>query len=91
MRELQLGVHHEVEATERLVGLIDAMNEVQQRQREVDEERVEQVLGDGIDAAHVDLLAACPAQKHIRDHYDGNARDHCRGRHAEEVPSVSRF
>ncbi len=54
MREVQLGVHHEVEAAERFIRFVDAMDEVEQLQRKVDEECVEQVLRNRVHTAHVD-------------------------------------
>src|ERR1019366_9403460 len=41
VREVELGVHHEVEAAERFVRLIDAVNEVQHLKREVNPEGIE--------------------------------------------------
>ena len=51
-------VHHEVEALERFVSFIDAVQQVQHFKREVDDKGVEQIARDGIDAGHVDLHAA---------------------------------
>jgi len=39
----ELGVHEEVEAAEGLVGLVDAVNQVEHLQAEVDDENVEEV------------------------------------------------
>ena len=55
--EEELGVHHEIQAAERFVGLVDAVNQVEHLQAEVDDEGVEEVHRDGVDAAHVDRLA----------------------------------
>jgi hypothetical protein len=41
---------HEVEALERLVGLVDAVDEVEHLEREVDDEGVEEVARDGVEA-----------------------------------------
>src|ERR1039458_1992450 len=47
LREVELGVDHEVEAAEGLVGLVDAVNQVQHLQAEIDDEDIEHVHGDG--------------------------------------------
>ena len=56
--KIQLGVHHEVQAAERFIGLVDAVNQVQHLQAEIDDEDIEQVHRDRVHAAHVDLLLA---------------------------------
>ena len=53
LRTVQLGVDHEIQAAERLVGFVDAVDQVQHFQGEIDEERVEQILRHGVQAAHV--------------------------------------
>jgi hypothetical protein len=55
-------VHHEIEAAKGFVGLVDAVNEVEHFQAEVDDEDVEQVAGDGVHAAHIDCLFAVPVE-----------------------------
>ena len=80
---------------QRLVGLVEPVDEVQHFQREVDDERVEQVLGDGVDAEHVDLLAAHLRGDHV-DQHDGRDARHDRGekehdRHQRSGPPRIRF
>src|SRR5208283_3936338 len=76
MRKIELRVHHEVEAAEGFVGLIDAMDKIEHLQAEVDDEGVEQILGDRINASHVDGFAAKPAHEHVKQHDNRYARDH---------------
>ena len=58
LREVEPGVHHEIEAAERFVRLVDAVDQVEHLQAEVDDEDVEQVHRDGVHAAHVDRACA---------------------------------
>ena len=63
VRHVELRVNHEIEAAERLVGLVDAMDQVEHLQAEIDDEDVEQVLRDRVHAAHVDRLFARPTSR----------------------------
>ena len=54
---------------ERFVGLVDAVDQVQHLQREIDDERVEQVLRDRVDAVHVDRLLRHLHHRHVEQHH----------------------
>ena len=60
-------MHHEIQAAEGFVGFVDALQQVQHLQAEVDDEDVEKILRDGVEAADIDLacraggLRACKA------------------------------
>ena len=75
MRQVEPRLHHEVEGVERLVGLVDAVDEVERLQREVDDEGVEEVARDRVDALHVDLHAAQPGDGHVEQHHRGDPGD----------------
>ena len=76
LREVELGVHHEVEAAEGFIGLVDAMDEVEHFQAEVDDEDVEEIHCDGVDAGHVDGQLAQLGGGHVEQHDGGDAGDH---------------
>src|ERR1017187_1758608 len=76
LREIELGVDHEVEAAEALVGLVDAMDEVEHFETEVDDEDVEEVHRGSVDAGHVDGELAPLGGDHVEQHDGGNTGDH---------------
>jgi len=57
------GVNHEVQAAERLVSLVDAVDQVQHFQAEVNNEDVEKIHRDGVYAVYVDHLLAQLGQR----------------------------
>ena len=69
-------MHHEIETAKGFIRLIDAVNEVEHFQAEVDDEGVEQVAGDGVHATHINCLFAVPGGEHIEQQDHGNARHH---------------
>src|ERR1039458_8704250 len=71
--DVELGVDQEVQAAERFVGLVDAVDQVQHLQAEVDDEDVEQVHRDGVHAVYVDLLLAQLRDRHVEQHHRGNS------------------
>lgn len=76
LREKELGVNHEVQAAERFVCFVDAMDQVQHFQAEIEDERIEEIHCDGVYAAHVDDFAAQFGYCHVQHHDAGNARNH---------------
>ncbi len=60
------------------VGFIDSLQQVEHLQAEVDDEGVEQVTCDRVEATHIDPLPAHPRRKHIKQHHRGDARNHGR-------------
>src|ERR1051326_4741006 len=76
LRGPETSVHHEIEAAERFVGFVDALDEVEHLEAEIDDECVEQILRDGVEAANVDWLSAQAVGKHVEQHHGGDARDH---------------
>ena len=50
-------VDHEVQGSEGFVSFVDTMDQVEHLQREIDDEGVEQIFCDGVQAAHVDGAA----------------------------------
>ena len=71
-------MNQKVQTAERFVRLIDAVNQVQHLQAEVNNEDIEQVHCNSIDATHVDDLFTQPGQRHIEQHDPGNPRYHGR-------------
>src|SRR5208283_4993433 len=53
LRKEKPRVHHEIQAAERFIGFVDAVNEVQHLQREIDDKRIEKVFGNGVQATHI--------------------------------------
>ena len=67
---------HEIEAAEAFIGLVDAVNQVEHFQAEIDDEGVEEVAGHRVNAAHIDGLFAGPRHQHVNQHHQGDARHH---------------
>ena len=76
LRDEELGVHHEVERTEGFVGFVDTVEQVEHLERKVDDEGVEEVLGDGVETMHVDGDLADGGGDHIDDHDERDAGNH---------------
>ena len=63
-------------APERLVRLVDAVDQVEHLEREVDDERVEQVLRDRVEArACRSARRRSPRERHVEQHHERDARD----------------
>ena len=66
-------LHHEIEGPERLVRLVNPMNEVDHLQREVHEKRVEQVSCDGVNADEVEWSPPHPRGDDVQEQHERNA------------------
>src|SRR6185437_5564585 len=63
--KVQLGMDYEVKTAEGFVRLGDAVDKVQHLQPEIDNEGIEQIFRDGVDAAHVNGRAPYAADQHV--------------------------
>src|SRR6202007_45711 len=74
----ETSMHHEVEAAERFVGFVDALQQVEHLKTEVNHEDVEKILRDFVEAANVDFAAAQASGRHVQQHDGGDSRNHGR-------------
>src|SRR5579863_4373383 len=58
LRRPQARVHHEVEAAEGFVSLVNALQQVEHFEAEINDERIEQVLRDRVEAANINLFSS---------------------------------
>ena len=91
------GVHHEIEAPERLIGFVDAMDQGPHFQREINDKRIEKIFGNGVQATHIngDTGQVDRTGGHVHQEDQGNAGNH-RGeekhdRHEGSGPPGIRF
>ena len=73
VRGPQTVADHEVERLERLVGLVEPVDEIQHLEEEVDEEGVEEVPRDRVDTRHVDGRASQARVGHVEQQYQRDA------------------